>query len=268
MKPYYEAYMSDMHRKRTQRRRIVSMLLVLSVFVTSGVSWALRGVGLTMVNEAECGWEEHIHTDDCYERQLICGLEEDASHTHTDACWADVLVCGCEEHIHDAQCYGGSSSGLFSAKKIALEDARSDAEGIAEYDDTEDFYEDADEEDSDADAASLRAAAPSGQLRAAGESTVPNTVETVDNIARGIKITLFDYGDSVLEGKDNNYGYARDDSFNVIVPYRHDNIKDSGINTGRYPEIPLRKMQRRSGVRHAVQRSVLRTGRKISDHSV
>jgi len=92
-------------KKRSRRRRFTSLVLVLSLFVTSGVSWSLHGVGITMANESECGQEEHKHTDECYEKQLVCGLEEDENHIHSDECYETKLVCGKTEHVHDEACY-------------------------------------------------------------------------------------------------------------------------------------------------------------------
>ncbi|HPY83489.1 MAG TPA: hypothetical protein PLS20_00425, partial [Ruminococcus flavefaciens] len=94
-----------MSKKRSRRRRFTSLVLVLSLFVTSGVSWSLHGVGITMANESECGQEEHKHTDECYEKQLVCGLEEDENHIHSDECYETKLVCGKTEHVHDEECY-------------------------------------------------------------------------------------------------------------------------------------------------------------------
>ena len=107
MKKGVDAYYERLSRKKSRRRRMVSLLLVLSMFVTSGVSWSLHGVGLTMANEAECGIEEHIHSEECYEKQLICGLEDDEGHEHSDECYEDVLVCEKDEHKHDIVCYTG-----------------------------------------------------------------------------------------------------------------------------------------------------------------
>ena len=94
MKKDVDAFYERLSNKRMKRRHMISLLMVLSMFVTSGVSWSLHGVGLTMVNEAECGAEEHKHTDECYEKQLICGLEENEEHVHSDDCYEIVLVCG------------------------------------------------------------------------------------------------------------------------------------------------------------------------------
>ena len=68
---------------------------------------------------AECGYVEaveghpceHVHTDDCYTDQLICGYEEenmesasdsDAAHEHTKECYE--LDCPHERGEHDEDC--------------------------------------------------------------------------------------------------------------------------------------------------------------------
>ncbi|MBO4493480.1 MAG: hypothetical protein J5724_03725, partial [Ruminococcus sp.] len=105
MKSYFDSFYEIIHKNSVKRRRMVSLLLVLSVFVSSGVLWELRDTVVTMVNEPLCGFEEHEHTDECYEYRLVCGLEENEEHTHTDECYEKVLVCGYEEHLHTALCY-------------------------------------------------------------------------------------------------------------------------------------------------------------------
>lgn len=71
---------------------------------------ALYGVA----EEAEpvyiCGFEEHIHSDDCYDAEgnIICGYEQ---HEHDESCLAPeekeetVYVCGYDEHVHQDSCY-------------------------------------------------------------------------------------------------------------------------------------------------------------------
>ncbi|MBO7473938.1 MAG: hypothetical protein J6U00_08050, partial [Ruminococcus sp.] len=105
MKSYFDSFYEIIHKNSVKRRRMVSLLLVLSVFVSSGVLWELRDTVITMVNEPFCGMEEHEHTDECYEYRLVCGLDEDSGHTHTDECYEKVLVCGYEEHLHTMLCY-------------------------------------------------------------------------------------------------------------------------------------------------------------------
>ena len=60
-----------------------------------------------------CELQEHVHDDSCHEevRTLTCGLKESEGHHHTDDCYEKVLVCGKEVHTHSEKCYeeGGST---------------------------------------------------------------------------------------------------------------------------------------------------------------
>ncbi len=109
---YIDRYRHDRH----DRLVLGSVLLFLAVFVTLFVYWQLRYVGVTMTNETYCGYEEHVHTEECYEYALVCGYEEgevenpEITHVHTDECYLkeSVLICGLEEsdeHTHDESCY-------------------------------------------------------------------------------------------------------------------------------------------------------------------
>ncbi len=73
------------HLKEDNRRhlRVISILLVLSLFVSTGVFWTLRQTGITMAGDATCGIEEHTHTDECSDN---CDKEE---HVHSVGCYAD-----------------------------------------------------------------------------------------------------------------------------------------------------------------------------------
>ncbi len=249
MKTIYEVILSEVNRKKMQRHRMIALLLVLSLFVTSGVSWALHGVGLTLANEAECGIEEHVHTDECYEEQLVCGLEDDTEHVHTDECREMKLVCELPEHVHDAACYTGSTdfAALLGGSSVSLDEAVANAEGIADVVYTDDYEIESDETDA-ADEAD-----ETGQedmpvlkapvLRAAGDSSSGHyndqgqyVLDTIDNIAEGIKFTLFDYGGSELESQNNNYRFAQDwDNGGALIgpPYQHNSVSYTGINTDR-----------------------------------
>ncbi len=59
-----------------------------------------------------CGFEEHVHTEECYvtETRLICPLEETAGHIHTEECFLSepAYICGLDEdleHVHGEACY-------------------------------------------------------------------------------------------------------------------------------------------------------------------
>ena len=74
------------------------MLLIFSLLITLGVFWGLKLTGITMAGEAFCGYEEHIHSDQCLTRELTCQLEEAEAHVHDDSCLERILVCTiCEE---------------------------------------------------------------------------------------------------------------------------------------------------------------------------
>ncbi len=104
-------------RTKQQRKKLTSILLVLSMMVSAGVVWSLRGEGISMTGQPQCGIEEHVHDESCYEKDLICTKQEseDNGHVHDDSCYEDqkTLICdkeegideNGEEHIHDESCW-------------------------------------------------------------------------------------------------------------------------------------------------------------------
>ncbi|WP_080770495.1 carbohydrate binding domain-containing protein [Ruminococcus flavefaciens] len=230
MKNYFDSFYELIHKNNVKRRRMVSLLLVLSVFVSTGVLWELRDTVITMVNEPICGIEEHEHSDECYERVLVCGLEENAEHIHTDDCYEKVLVCGHDEHLHTTLCYTDEE---LTEEASEPEDnvVRLNSEELAESEETDseemllsEFSDD-----------SMNLMLDNDSFKALeGETLDPaNPVpltNTIDNIAKGIKFTLFDYGDADLEAAQNNYNISWDSKNNQWV---HNNVKKVGINTGR-----------------------------------
>ncbi|MBO4877200.1 MAG: fibro-slime domain-containing protein [Ruminococcus sp.] len=289
MKKGVEAFYEGLSRKKAKRRRMVSLLLVLSMFVTSGVSWSLHGVGLTMANEAECGIEEHIHGEECYEKQLVCGLEEDEGHEHSEECYEDVLVCGKDEHRHETVCYTGEEPEAyeededFDDSDYAVMDGVivSNVEKLSEKGEEAVSTAPAEDDESETGTAVSTVTTTAGtgdtgtgttgtgetdtgtgtettetgatgtdtttataeeeellkakrlealRLLAEGDSSeLPPTIQTVDNIAEGIKFTLFDYDGCDVAS--NHYGYSQDGP-----PYTHNNISYEGINTDRNPK--------------------------------
>ena len=92
--------------KRTRRlwSRTISIVAALVVFVTT---YALVLPAITMERQAYCGLEAHQHTDECFERQLICTIPESPGHHHGDSCYTmrQEYSCTLEEHIHAEGCY-------------------------------------------------------------------------------------------------------------------------------------------------------------------
>lgn len=151
----FNEIMQKLRAQRVRARRYTAMLLVLAMLTSLSVSWRLHQVGtaLTTDNEYCCGMEEHVHTDDCYTEELVCGYEEgepedpDSAfsvdseptteepeaepeepepeetepevHHHTADCYEAVLVeheeltCGEEEHTHDETCPVDPDTGDF-----------------------------------------------------------------------------------------------------------------------------------------------------------
>lgn len=149
----FNEIMQKLRAQRVRARRYTAMLLVLAMLTSLSVSWRLHQVGtaLTTDNEYSCGMEEHVHTDECYTEELVCGYEEgepedpDSAfsvdseptieepeaepeepeetepevHHHTADCYETVLVehkeltCGQEEHTHDETCPVDPDTGDF-----------------------------------------------------------------------------------------------------------------------------------------------------------
>ncbi len=103
------------HKKfRTDSKKLATVFLLTAFIVAIIVFWWLKLVGITVTGEAFCGMDEHIHTDDCYAGELICGLEDEPKvtpsnvereHTHTDECYEESLICDRAEHRHTAECF-------------------------------------------------------------------------------------------------------------------------------------------------------------------
>lgn len=155
MRNQFNEIMQKLRAQRVRARRYTAMLLVLAMLTSLSVSWRLHQVGtaLTTDNEYSCGMEEHVHTDDCYTEELVCGYEEgqpedpDSAfsvdseptteepeaepeelepeetepevHHHTEDCYETVLVehkeqtCGQEEHTHNDTCPVDPDTGDF-----------------------------------------------------------------------------------------------------------------------------------------------------------
>lgn len=70
---------------KKRRFRLVAVLLVLSVAVSSVVLFEMRQPALTLAGDAHCGMKEHTHTDACYETVRICGFSDSPATEDTGA---------------------------------------------------------------------------------------------------------------------------------------------------------------------------------------
>ena len=107
-----QSYLKE-HLREKRWKQVVTVLACVVVFCTT---YALILPALTMTGDTYCGKEAHQHSDECYEKVLVCGLEEaeaaavTPAHTHTDDCYTtqQVLSCGQGEsagHTHGDDCY-------------------------------------------------------------------------------------------------------------------------------------------------------------------
>lgn len=101
-----DAYGKKMKRRKVWQR-IVSMLTCICVFCTT---YALILPAITLSAEADCGIEEHTHTEDCYAHSDVTKLACDCLHTHSAQCYgaSGELVCGVADyvlHTHSDECF-------------------------------------------------------------------------------------------------------------------------------------------------------------------
>lgn len=107
------SYIAQNHRHRVWKK-IVSVLACIVVFCTT---YALILPAITMESPTlYCGLDEHTHGESCYEKNITCAAESDASHTHTDECYQTVLACGKEEHAHALVCSSNPKADIESAE--------------------------------------------------------------------------------------------------------------------------------------------------------
>lgn len=95
------------HRQKKKWLTVITCLACVVVFSTV---YALILPAVTLENTVYCGREEHMHSEECYEKVLSCGLEESGSHVHSEECYDEnnVLICGAKEakgHTHSEDCY-------------------------------------------------------------------------------------------------------------------------------------------------------------------
>lgn len=104
------------HQRRRRWYKILSVPVCLVVFITT-YALILPAITLETAPDASCGFEQHVHTDSCYQipgvpehTQYVCEAASKA-HSHTDACYdsSGTLICGKDEvvyrHTHDAFCF-------------------------------------------------------------------------------------------------------------------------------------------------------------------
>ena len=101
------------NKKKLLRRRIYA---IIAAFVVVFTTYALTMPAQTAEAVSHCGLTEHKHSVECYEKVLVCGLEENETHQHTDSCYEEQLVCEKDEHVHGLACYSDPNADLETAE--------------------------------------------------------------------------------------------------------------------------------------------------------
>lgn len=105
-----ETRTQELNKRRRRRRRWKNALVAMACVVVFCTTYALILPAITAEAETFCGKEAHEHTDECYEKTLICGkVQGDPSHVHTGDCYEThrVLTCTLAEapgHTHTDAC--------------------------------------------------------------------------------------------------------------------------------------------------------------------
>lgn len=113
-----------MIKKRNSGRLKLVFISLLCVYIFMLMIYILIIPAQSMVNTAECGMTEHIHTDECYSNCNesgvkflncdFCNSNENVIHKHDDFCYDDEnnLICSLMEssHEHTSSCYDADSS--------------------------------------------------------------------------------------------------------------------------------------------------------------
>ena len=90
---FIEQYMLQLNTEKRRWLRAVVILSALSLIVALVTVWNLRMTGVTIANSASCGYEEHLHTDECNQNG-----------------------CDMAEHIHSLSCYSNPSADVETAE--------------------------------------------------------------------------------------------------------------------------------------------------------
>ncbi len=88
-------------RRKKRKRTWVRVLSVLTCIVVFCTTYMLILPAITKETNVFCGIEAHEHSEDCYEKVLLC-----EGHVHTEECYESrlELICTDDGHIHTEEC--------------------------------------------------------------------------------------------------------------------------------------------------------------------
>lgn len=126
MKNTLNHYIRNFQDKHKSIRLYLAVFLVLAAGIFLVVSWKLHHTGISMTADYQCGYTaEHVHTDACYTKTLVCQKEEtdgQEGHTHTESCYEEKTTLNCEkeEHVHGQECYDEDGTLICEKKSIHI----------------------------------------------------------------------------------------------------------------------------------------------------
>ena len=83
------ASLRKLKKIRIRKTRMIALLLVLSLIVSTNVFLAMRKPGLTLAGNADCGITEHTHDENCFKDGNVCTKQE---HVHGIDCYSDKVA--------------------------------------------------------------------------------------------------------------------------------------------------------------------------------
>lgn len=143
MKNVFQKKATELNNNRKNRKlwkKVFGPFAFAAVFCTT---YALILPAITMEGEAVCGFEEHFHSEACYEQvvveETVCGYgeNEEIFHEHSEGCFGEdgtqicseaevsvhahdescrlsetkeILICEAEEHIHTEECFASEET--------------------------------------------------------------------------------------------------------------------------------------------------------------
>lgn len=98
-----------------RKKMWIRIFIVVACLVALGTAYALIMPAITMSGKTYCGFEEHLHADDCYiaSDNLVCASDD--NHSHTDVCYEKILSCDKTEHEHSLICYSNPEADIETA---------------------------------------------------------------------------------------------------------------------------------------------------------
>lgn len=200
-------------------RNLMSFLACLVVFATT---YALILPAITLESGNTCGKTEHTHSEDCYQRELACQLEEGESHTHTDACYTAQLICTRAEHTHSEDCTAETQATeereTESSDELPSEESPSDP---STDDPSEESSTSPEPSDEPSDSSEVSEPSSENEPSESGQTDLPEplaeTAETVKGeTPPGTIINVFDYWTQTPDAVDQGEWYDRpDDGINA-----------------------------------------------------